>query len=180
MWRPMHGFAASAGPCSAHSKQGRWSEATRVARSRAPRRRIASISRLVISTTGRRQAGSARAPAIRCRSRLSQRWNRRWVGKGALAPCPPFLGNHWREWWARYALPTLRQLRLRISPSVLLALHPVLEHLQRHGAVLVGGLGESAVIAFPDPGLVGGGVVARQRQPHQAARRLPRQPVAGE
>ena len=56
----------------------------------------------------------------------------------------------------------------------------MLEHLQCHGAVVVGGLGESAVIAFPNPALVGGGIVARQRQPHQAAGGLPRQPVAGE
>src|SRR5689334_3184667 len=90
--------------------------------------------------------------------------------------------THLERWWARRfaPLPTYGSFTDRLSPSVLLALHPVLEHLQRHGAVLVGGLGESAVVAFADPALVGGGVVARQRQPHQAASRLPRQPVAGE
>src|SRR6266704_2920777 len=32
------------------------------------------------------------------------------VGKGALAPCPPFQSN--RVWWARFALPTPRSLAL--------------------------------------------------------------------
>jgi hypothetical protein len=33
----------------------------------------------------------------------------RKVGKGAPAPCPPFSeSNAFVEWWARFALPTLR------------------------------------------------------------------------
>src|SRR2546423_15101735 len=62
--------------------------------------------------------------------------------------------------------------------SILAALHPVLEHLQRHGAVVIRRLGDSLVIAFLDPGLVGRGAIARQRQPHQSARSLTRQLVA--
>ncbi len=38
------------------------------------------------------------------------------------------------------------------SHSVLAALHPVLEHLQRHRPVVVGGLGDRLVVAFLDPG----------------------------
>src|SRR6476620_2091650 len=64
------------------------------------------------------------------------------------------------------------------AESVLAALHPVLKHLQRHGAVVVRGLGDGAVIAFLDPGLVRQGAVAGQRQPHQSAGALRRQPVA--
>src|SRR6476661_7702384 len=60
------------------------------------------------------------------------------------------------------------------------ALHPLLQHLEAHGAVVVGRLGEGAVVAFLDPGLFGTGAVTRQRQPHQAARGLPRQLVAVE
>src|SRR4051812_2399315 len=33
--------------------------------------------------------------------------SRRSVGKGAYAPCPPFL--HQQSRWARYALPTLQE-----------------------------------------------------------------------
>src|SRR3954463_10978085 len=29
-------------------------------------------------------------------------------GKGAVAPCPPSIPVHYRRWWARFALPTLR------------------------------------------------------------------------
>ncbi|MEH2555827.1 hypothetical protein V1286_003356 [Bradyrhizobium algeriense] len=51
--------------CSARSKPERWSAATAAARSQAPRRRIASISRPVMLTTECRQANSARTPAVR-------------------------------------------------------------------------------------------------------------------
>src|SRR5271165_6366267 len=80
----------------------------------------------------------------------------------------------WRQWWV--SLP----LYPPYVASIPLALHPVLEHLQRHGAVVVGGLGESAVVVFLDPGLVRTGAVAGERQPHQAAGGLPRQAVAVE
>src|SRR5436305_9817871 len=63
---------------------------------------------------------------------------------------------------------------------VLAALNPVLEHLQRHRAVVIGSLGDGLVVAFLDPALVGRGAVARQRQPHQAASSLTRQLVASE
>src|SRR3979411_2381906 len=55
------------------------------------------------------------------------------------------------------------------TSSVLAALHPVLEHLQRHRAVVLGRLGDRLVVAFLDPGFVRRGAVARQRQPHQPA-----------
>ena len=42
----------------------------------------------------------------------------------------------------------------RIGSSVLAALHPVLEHLQRHRAVVLGRFGDGLVVAFLDPGLV--------------------------
>ncbi|MGY3123371.1 AhpD family alkylhydroperoxidase [Bradyrhizobium sp. S3.14.4] len=47
----------------------------------------------------------------------ARRWRRpqrrlarksRRVGKGALAPCPRLLTPSLKEWWARFALPTLR------------------------------------------------------------------------
>jgi hypothetical protein len=34
------------------------------------------------------------------------------VGKGALAPCPPSIEVRYPEWWARYALLTLRNFEL--------------------------------------------------------------------
>src|SRR4029077_2945984 len=64
------------------------------------------------------------------------------------------------------------------SSSIPVAPHPELEHLQRRGAIVVGGFREGAVIALLDPGLIGPRAVARQGQPHQSARRLARQPVA--
>src|SRR5271154_2517738 len=64
--------------------------------------------------------------------------------------------------------------------SVALALHPVLKHLQRHGPVVVGSLGNSAVVTFLDPDFVRTGAIASQGQPHQAARSLARQAVAVE
>src|SRR4051794_9058996 len=63
---------------------------------------------------------------------------------------------------------------LAMTDSVLAALDPVLEHLQRHGAVVLGRFGDGPVVAFPDPGLVRRGAVPRERQPHQPARGLPR------
>jgi hypothetical protein len=53
-----------------------------------------------------------------------------------------------------------------------LALQPVLEHLQRHGAVVLGRFRDRPIVAFLDPGLVSRGAVARQGQPHQATARL--------
>src|SRR6185503_2468598 len=44
------------------------------------------------------------------RKRRSDTKNRR-VGKGALAPCPPSITDATLEWWARFALPTLRSKR---------------------------------------------------------------------
>src|SRR6478672_6898786 len=64
--------------------------------------------------------------------------------------------------------------------GALLALHPVLEHLQRHGAVVLGRFRDRPIVAFLDPGLVRRGAVARNRQPHQATGALRRQPVAVE
>src|SRR2546421_255946 len=39
--------------------------------------------------------------------------------KGALAPCPPSIPDRRREWWARFALPTLRYRNddVRRAPS---------------------------------------------------------------
>src|ERR1700676_1159408 len=67
-----------------------------------------------------------------------------------------------------------------LKPSILAALHPVLEHLQRHRAVVLGRLGDRRVVALLDPGFVRRGAVARQRQPHQPAGGLTRQLVAVE
>src|SRR3984885_1521389 len=64
--------------------------------------------------------------------------------------------------------------------SVLAALHPVLEHLQRHRAVILGCLADRLVVTVLDPGFVGGGAIPRQCQPHQPASRLTRQLVAVE
>src|SRR5579863_8576817 len=74
--------------------------------------------------------------------------------------------------------PILR--RIRAGESVLAALYPVLEHLQRHRAVVVGRLGERLVVAVLDPNLIRRGAGKRQRQPHQAAGGLARQLVAVE
>src|SRR6516164_3934127 len=62
--------------------------------------------------------------------------------------------------------------------SVPAALHPVLEHLQGHGAIVIRSAGDRAVVAFLDPTLVRTGVLARKRQPHQATRALRRDAVA--
>src|SRR6266849_9294844 len=64
--------------------------------------------------------------------------------------------------------------------SVLAALHPVLEHLQRHRAVILGRLGDCPVVAFLDPDFVRRRAVPRQGQPHQPAGSLTRQLVAVE
>src|SRR5262245_12785023 len=66
------------------------------------------------------------------------------------------------------------------APSIPAPLHPVLEHLQRHRTIVVGCTGERAVVAILDPGLVGAGVLAGERQPHQATRALRRDAVAVE
>src|SRR6266480_6936095 len=85
--------------------------------------------------------------------------------------------------------PTSISGRLEVRPSplggeakksILAALYPVLEHLQRHRTVVVGRLGDRLVVAFLDPGLVWRGAVARQLQPHQPAGGLTRQLVAVE
>src|ERR1700737_927423 len=82
-------------------------------------------------------------------------------------------------WRRRRRLSTViaREARPR---SVLAALHPVLEHLQRHRTVVLGRLRDSLVVAFLDPGFVRRGAVTRQRQPHQPAGGLTRQLVAVE
>src|SRR5262245_42344839 len=49
------------------------------------------------------------------------------------------------------------------------ALDPALEIDQRERALVVGGLLERHIIEIADPRLFGGGAVARQREPHQAA-----------
>src|SRR6202047_4486182 len=99
---------------------------------------------------------------------------RRVTKAAPLAPCPASAtgkenGGH------ALALPTL------LSASnylVLAALHPVLEHLQRHRTVVFGRLGDRLVVAVLDPGFIRRGAVARQCQPHQAAGGLTRQLVA--
>src|ERR1700737_5583714 len=68
----------------------------------------------------------------------------------------------------------------RRDASIPPALHPVLEHLQCHRAVVLGRLCDRLVVAFLDPGLVRRGAVARQGQPHQSAGGLTRQLVAVE
>src|SRR5437899_2794149 len=68
----------------------------------------------------------------------------------------------------------------RCAQSVPAALHPVLEHLQRRGTIIVGRFSKRPVVAFLDPDFVRARAVTRERQPHQAARGLPRQPVAVE
>ena len=48
-----------------------------------------------------------------CFAALAMTWRERRccrVGKGALSPCPPSIRDDPREWWARFALPTLRPL----------------------------------------------------------------------
>ena len=50
--------------------------------------------------------------------------------------------------------------------SVLLAMHPVLEHLLRHGAVVLGRFRDRPIVAFLDPGLVRrGAALARDNNP---------------
>ena len=99
----------------------RWSAATRVARSPAPRRRIASISRLVIVDDGapKGKFGTSvwlsdveadRRFAVVCRI---VGWAKRSV--------PTIQTNDSERWWARRSapLPTLRQLPIAaaVSPS---------------------------------------------------------------
>src|SRR5258708_3001448 len=95
-------------------------------------------------------------------------------GKSRRTTCR--CGRIWT--WKR---PDWRQARSGSGArSVPAALHPVLEHLQPHGAVVVGGFGDRPVVAFLDPDLIRRGAVAGKGQPHQPARGLTRQPVAVE
>src|SRR5674476_745346 len=58
--------------------------------------------------------------------------------------------------------------------------HPALEIDQRQRALVLGRLLEGAVVELADPDLVGGaGAVLGEREPHQPARRLTRNIVAG-
>src|SRR5882724_11050157 len=102
--------------------------------------------------------GKNRRTTSRCGSTSTwRRRNKPFRRVGTLSPCP-----------------TLRTL---VNPA---ALHPVLEHLQRHRTVFVGCLGDRLAVALLDPGLVRRGAIARQRQPHQPAGGLTRQLVAVE
>src|ERR1700747_3789463 len=98
---------------------------------------------------------------------------------------PAFAGNDAFVWLASGGFrfgPRSSSYGGHVAPpaSISLARNPVLEHLQRHGTVVVGSHGKGAVVAFLDPGLVGTGVLARKREPHQAARGLLRQAGAVE
>src|SRR4051794_34764045 len=106
-------------------------------------------------------AGRSRRTMCRC--------GRIWIWRRRSVP---------PSWWARlrFAHPTASRL-LSLFPA---ALHPLLQHLEAHGAAAVGGLGEGAAVGFPEPALISAGAVTRQRQLHQAARGLPRQAVAVE
>src|SRR5262245_48791743 len=64
--------------------------------------------------------------------------------------------------------------------SIPATLHPVLEHLKRHRAIVLRRAGDRTVIAFLDPALLGPGAVACERKPHQTPRALRRQAVAVE
>src|SRR2546428_7911813 len=67
--------------------------------------------------------------------------DRRRVGKGALAPCPPSVRSNPRDWWARCALPTLRSfdrhpasLRAqRSNPSILMLSYGLLRFARNDG-----------------------------------------------
>src|SRR5262249_56482517 len=62
----------------------------------------------------------------------------------------------------------------RGEESIPPALDPALEIDQRQRALVVARLLESRVIKLGDPGFLGRGAIARQRQPHQPARDLAR------
>src|SRR3984957_1699492 len=94
-------------------------------------------------------------------------------GKNRRITCRSGLIWIWRR-------PDFASRRQADEGSVLAALHPVLEHLERHGAVVVRRLADRLAVAVLGPGLVRGGAVARQRQPHQPAGGLTRQLVAVE
>src|SRR5260370_20776799 len=103
---------------------------------------------------------SGKNPCTSSRGGSTSTWRRRnnpFWSVGTLSPCPT--------------------LRTVANPA---ALHPVLEHLQRHRTVFVGCLGDRLAVALLDPGLVRRGAIARQRQPHQPAGGLTRQLVAVE
>src|SRR5262245_46320585 len=68
-------------------------------------------------------------------------------------------------------VPAARERTRRSIPA---ALDPALEIDQRQRALVVARLLERRVIELGDPGFLGGGAVARQRQPHQPARHLTR------
>jgi hypothetical protein len=67
-FRRMRGFAGSAGPCSARSKRGLWSEATLVVPSQAQRLLGASIGPTATSRMACRSVISERIPATQCPS----------------------------------------------------------------------------------------------------------------
>src|SRR3984885_6309048 len=97
-------------------------------------------------------------------------------GPGKSRPITCRYGSIWI--WRRPDFASSR--RQADEGSVLAALHPVLEHLERHGAVVVRRLADRLAVAVLDPGLVRGRAVARQRQPHQPAGGLTRQLVTVE
>src|SRR5271167_1329410 len=71
-----------------------------------------------------------------------------------------------------------RQLLTTRAGSVPAALHPVLQHFRRHREVFLRRLGHRLAVTVLDPSLFRRGIFARKRQPHQAARGLPRQLIA--
>ena len=78
-------------------------------------------------------------------------------GKSRRITCRSGSISIWRRAVASIARPTAAAPR-SFSPA---ALHPVLKHLQRHRAVVLGCLRDRLVVAVPDPGLVRRGAVAR-------------------
>src|SRR6266481_7859859 len=108
--------------------------------------------------------GKNRRTTSRCGSTSTLRWRNKSFAAWA------------RGGWARFR----RAQPLCGCGSILAALHPVLEHLQRHRPVFVGCLGDRLAVALLDPGLVRRGAIARQRQPHQPAGGLTRQLLAVE
>src|SRR5262249_40576806 len=117
-----------------------------------PSAHSATLSGVLLASQRERMAGSSRwsarqSCAIESRTTPQARSASAGVASRMIIAFPSYVGEC-------NAFPAL----------VPLALHPVLEHLQRRCAVVVRRLGESAVVALLDPDLVRTGAVARQRQ----------------
>ena len=79
-----------------------------------------SYNRAFTKASDEDRAWRCRCSSTGCRARRTDGDSRIVAAVGwakALCACPPSLRNRWRQWWARFALPTLQITVKRPSPS---------------------------------------------------------------